>query len=289
MGFSSLDAIVNAATVDGKTNAIFWQKASANSGAGAAGRWYELLSSPGVPSAVTFSGSAGVATALNSSTVGAMPLIEGNVSPNTRHMISMSAWSNSTTVAPAQLILCDFLLYYPVNVVTGTPTTLNNSVTLPRYTDGIGVQAICSVSAAGALGAASPALTFTFTATDSAGTTSSQTGILTSPGNSAPTRTCFASNGGVFLPIPNGRVGVRRIDSYTLASGTAGTVNFILVKPLATIPLAATYIASERDLLYQIPALPQIQDGACLGWLVMPGGNMAANSNIMGTIRYAWN
>ena len=286
MGFSSYDDFINQTTSNNKTNQWYFQKVSSNAGASTAGRWHEFLTANGIPSAVSFSGSAGVATSLSSSTAGAMTLIEGNVGPNTRHLTNMMAWTNSTTVSPASLILCDFLLYYPACVVTGSPTALNNSTTLPRYADGKGVMAIIAVQTA--LGAASPALTLTFTATNSAGTTSSQSATLTSPGNSAPISTLFANSGGGFLPIPAGNVGVTKIDSYTLGSGTTGTVAMILVKPLMQIPLGTTYLPSARDTVFQMPSFPEIEDGACLGFIGMVGGAMAASSHIGGFIKYAW-
>lgn len=228
----------------------------------------------------------GKAIAMNSSTQGALYL-NSNVSPSTRHLLNICAWS-SGAASPGELILCDFLLYYPSLVVTGTPTVPANNVVLPRYATGAGVQAACFVQTA--LGAASPALTFTFTAVDSAGSThSGQTAVMTSPANSAPISTALLNNGNPFFPIPSGYTGIQSIQSYTIASGTTGTVAALLYRPIMQIPLCAQYLPSERDCLYQLLSMPQIFDGACLGFMVGIGGAMTTLQTIAGRIQYVYN
>ncbi len=95
------------------------------------------------PNAGSFSGSAGVATALSANSTGA-PNIGADQSPATRHLLAVELVSSIRAgrqeVDP--FLLLDLLLYYPACVVTGTPTALDNTVTLPRYTDGAGVMAL---------------------------------------------------------------------------------------------------------------------------------------------------
>jgi hypothetical protein len=285
-GFSSLDDLISEMTVNGKTQDFWFQKITSNGATGAAGRWYELFTGTGFPAAGTFSGTAGTAVQMASSTTGAMPL-NAAVSTDTRHLLNATVWSPTATVPVANLILCDFLLYYPAIVVTGTPTTLTNGVSLPRYTDGIGVQAFCAVQSA--FGAASPALTFTFTSTNSAGsTTGSRTAVMTAAANSAPISNILPNAGSQFFPIPSGDVGVVSVQSYTLASGTTGTAAIVLCKPLMQIPITQQYLASERETLFQLAALPRIYDNACLGWLLQPGGAMVTSSLVQGRCQYAW-
>ncbi len=276
MGFASIDALVAALSAGQRVDSIF-QKTFANGATTAAGRWVESFVATGVPGAGTYSGTAGVATVLNKDSAGAL-FLNANVSSDTRHLLTVTGFTSSTTMVPATAILCDFLLYYPACVVTGTPTTLNNTATIPRYTTGDGCMAIISVQTA--LGAASPALTLNFDSNQNTG----QTGVLTSPVNSAPVSQLFASSGQCFLPLPTGNLGVKKINSYTLASGTTGTVAFIIVKPLFTIPILQANVASERDLVMQLPSMPQVIDGACLGWLVQVGGAMTTNQTFAGNL-----
>lgn len=283
MGFSSVDDLVNEITTNGKFQRSTFQKTSINGATSAAGRWHSLFQGNGIPSAGSYTGTAGVATVLNSSSAGALPLGDSTVTPDTRHLLNIQAITPSTVVTPASLILCDFLLYYPACVVTGTPTTMNNTATLPRYADGVGVQ--CIVETQTANGATTPALTLNYRDQSD----SDQDGlVMTSPVASAPIGNLYAYNGGPFLPIASGDTGIKRINSYTLASGTTGTVAFVLVKPLAEIPLLAANTASERDYLTQLPSLPQIQDNACLGFIMLIGGAMTTVQTVMGKVEMGW-
>lgn len=283
MGFASHDDFVTEITTNGKMSISRYQKTNSAGATSAAGRAHSTFTWNGIPTAGAYSGTAGVATQLNSSTTGALAL-NSAVTPDTRHLLNASGYTPSTVVTPATLVLCDFLLYYPACVVTGTATTLNNTATLPRYTSGNGVM--CFIEVQSALGAASPALTLTYT--DQAGNTGNTGLALTSPANSAPVSTLFQNSGGIFLPLAGADTGVRKIDSYTLASGTTGTVAFVLCKPLAEIPLSAANAPSILDFYAQVPSLPQIQDGACLGFIVIIGAAMTASQTIMGQVGYGW-
>jgi hypothetical protein len=60
-----------------------------------------------------------------------------------------TAMCGSASGLPINLTLCDFLLYYPsVDDSVLDVQTLDNTVTLPRYQDGKGVQVI-AVTVAG--------------------------------------------------------------------------------------------------------------------------------------------
>lgn len=282
MGFTSLDALTAAMSAGQKERAVF-QKATSNAAASAAGRWHELFTATGIPAAGSWSGTTGAATAMTRSTAGALPL-GNNVTPDTRHLTKVAGCTTTSTVTPAVAVLCDFLLYYPGCVVTGAPTTLNNTVTLPRYTDGAGVQAFVAVQTA--LGATQPALTLTYT--DQAGNTGNTALALTAPVASASISTLFAFNGLPFMPLAGTDTGVRKIDSYTLATGTTGTVAFVLVKPLVEIPIVALSTMTVANMVHELPSLERVYDDACLGWMLSPGGAMAANATFFGSAEWAW-
>ncbi len=285
MGFSSVDDLVNEITTNSKFIRCNFQKASSNAATSAAGRGHSFFTATGIPTAGSYSGTAGTAVAMDSNTTGSLIMAgASSVTPDTKHLLTMNAYTPSTTVTPCTLMLVDFLLYYPSCVVTGAATTLTNTATLPRYTDGEGVM--CMVEVQTALGAASPALTLNYRSQSNSDQNASF--ALTSPANSAPVSTLFGYNGAIFLPLAAGSRGVKRINSYTLASGTTGTVAFVLVKPIVEIPLLAANTASERDFLSQLPSLPKIEDGACLGFISVIGGAMTASQTIMGKVEMGW-
>jgi hypothetical protein len=282
MGFSSVDDLVNEISANGKTSKLMYQKTSVNGAASAAGRWHECFTWAGFPVAGVLTGTAGTAFSMDSTRSGSLG-IGANVSPDTRHILNASVFSPTATMLPATFILCDFLVTYPSLVVTGTASTLTPTA-LPRYTNGDGVMGIVSVQSA--LGAASPALTFTYT--DQAGNAGNVAAAITAPAVSAPLSTLFQVDGSPFIRLAAGDTGIRSVQSYTIATGTTGAVSLSLVKPLATIPVLAINTASERDFLYQLPSLPQIQDGACLGWIVQVGGALVTGGTFQGLSDLGW-
>lgn len=254
-----------------------------------AGRWHECMGGTGSGGVMTLTGTAGVGAALSSATSGAFPQQTANVTPDTKHILTLSAVTPAATAVPGILVLTDLLYMYPSCVVTGTPSTLNNGAARPtRHNNGTGVQ--CSAFVVGALGAATPSLTVTYT---DQGGTGSNTGTLTASANSLPVGACLtggsaATLGSLYMNLANGDSGVRTLDSYTIASGTTGTVTFMLHRPLATIPLVAANVAGERDFLFNMPSLPQIPDDACLGMFLLTGGALTAGNQVQVDIGTAW-
>lgn len=215
----------------------------------------------------------------------------GNVSSDTKHIVNMGAWTNLAASAPATLYLVDLLGCYPrIATNSSSVQSLNNTLTLPRYTSGAGVRAFMSLNTANGANAQNSTISYTNTAPTSGrglGTTVSNTA-------SAITSHIFHSgaatgNTGPFLPLAGGDLGVKSVESvqFSAASASAGFVDLVLCKPLAAIPLTAAFYTNERDFLNQIPSLPKVEDGACLGLMVGCGAVMAA-SVYMGYIDFAW-
>jgi hypothetical protein len=90
------------------------------------------------------------------------------------------------------------------------------------------------------------------------------------------------------MNLANGDSGVRQLDSYTLASGTTGTITYMLHRPIATIPLVAANVAGERDFLFNMPSLPKIDDDACLGFFLLTGGALTAGNQVTVDMTMAW-
>jgi len=282
MAINGMDSLI-AAFSAGQSAKGYFQKATSNAATSAAGRWHEMFTAAGIPTAGSWTGSAGVATVMNASTQGALNTGTASVSPDIKNLVSWKIQSPTATLVPASFYLVDFLLYYPACVVTGTPTTLNNTATLTRYTDGVGVFPIIAVQTAH--GAAAPALTLNYRDPSD----NDQNGlVMTSPVNSAPISTCYLNNGSPFLPLATTDNGVKRINSYTLASGTTGTVAMILVKIIAEIDLYAINTGVLADYIANTPTFPKIEDDACLGIIGVCGGAMVASSVLSGTITTVW-
>jgi hypothetical protein len=218
----------------------------------------------------------------------------GNVSTDTKHILNMGAWTNAATGAPSVLMLVDLLGCYPrIDLNVNTSQTLTNTATLPRYTDGKGVRAFLSVSEAPGATPANLVMSYTNPGSTSgrglvavvALTVSAIAGHILHSGTAA-------SNFGPFLPLAAGDAGVKSVQSVQLsaamAAGSGAIGNLVLCKPLATLPLTTAFQAAERDLLNQLPSLPQIVDGACLGFLLFAGAAVAANTQFQGYVDLGW-
>lgn len=158
---------------------------------------------------------------------------------------------------------------------TGNKTT--NTPALPRYTDGIGVEAWLEISTA--VSANTPVLTLN-SYTNTAGT-AAQTGAAVTL-SATPTASAMYQ-----FTVATGDVGIKSVETINVGTaGTNGVANLVLMKRLVEIPISANSF-SERDLVLQLTSLPRIYDGAslCLGFMA----STTTAPNVFGTIRLAYN
>jgi len=217
----------------------------------------------------------------------------GDVSTDTKHVLNVSAITAVATGVPGVLMLCDILGAYPrINMNSASSQTLDNTPTLPRYTSGAGVRAFL-VADTGTTGAT--AHNFTYSYTNQASTSNRNAPVTVACTASAIVPHIVhsgvaASNYGPFIPLAAGDSGIKSVQSVQLsaASGTATFASLVLAKPLLTLPITTASVAAERDLMNQLPSLPQIYDGAYLSWLFFPGAATAASTNFYGSIDFGW-
>lgn len=295
MGFSSMDDFVNQITNNGKRWRADWNKATFTTTAHTAGLWYSLFRGGGNPTADTILGT-GTNLAFQSLTDAIAGALQhgGNVSPATKHIVNASSFSAAATSMPAIFMLVDLLGFYNITSVTTTGAqTLNNTVTLPRYTDGAGVQAFLTPSTV--MGAATPNITLTYTNSDNTASRTTPSNPALPQGNSAAAVTQIVHSGtgagkfGPFIPLAAGDKGIRSVQSINLsASYLSGVLNLILCRPLLTLPMTTIGVAAERDLMNQVPSMPRVFDGACLAWLMYAGAATPVGSNFYGHLDFAW-
>lgn len=294
MGYSSLDDFIASVTVDGKFNRYDWNKITGGA-AYTAGRWYDLSSLAGNPPANAWTGTALNAQAPND-TSGFGMYHGGNVSTETKHILNVAAMSSAATGVPSILMLVDLCLYYPgINMNLSTRQTLVNSTTLTRYTDGKGLRSW--VTATATSGATAHNLdNGAGTGTeyvDQDGNTSVHPGTIAFTASAIVPHISHsgtaANNFGPFLPLAAGDYGVRSYNYFKLSAASgSGTAALCIGKPLATIPLTTVSVMTERDLMNQLPSLPQVQDGACIVPLLYAGAAVATSTNFYGAIETGW-
>lgn len=94
---------------------------------------------------------------------------------------------------------------------------------------------------------------------------------------------------GPFMPLAAADGGIRTVEQFNYsASHTSGTTNLVLCRPLLTLPMTTIGVASERDLMNQIPSLPRVFDGACLTWLMYAGAATPVSSAFYGHLDFGW-
>lgn len=179
---------------------------------------------------------------------------------------------------------------------SGTHTMMTQT---PRASNGVGCQACIVAQTAPTAGGPN----MTASAYDAAGSFAG-TGTRAFQGSPTcgaaadayATRVIHSGNAagryGPFLPLQGGDTGVARVNSFTLSAGTAytgsGVLALLLVKPLADLALPVTGMWSERDLVNQLPSLPTVEDGACLGWMLFSTGATTNNSPLNSYIDVGW-
>ena len=293
-GFQSQDNMINAISTLGQSYRTDWQKSTFATTAHTAGLWYSLMRCGGNPAADTILGTGtNLAFQALSDTVATASGIPhgGNVGGH-KVLLSAAAQTATATTAPCVLMLVDMLGFYPITTVTTTGAqTLNNTVTLPRYTDGAGVQAFLTPSTV--MGAATPNITLNYT--NSAGTAGKATPVTLPIGNSAAAVTSVVHSGtgsgkyGPFVPLAAGDAGIRSVQSINLsASYVSGVLNLMLCKPLLTLPITTLGVTAERDLVNQFASMPRIYDGACLQWLMLAGAATPVASPLSGHLEFGW-
>lgn len=286
-GFRGQWEINNAVSL-GKEFYSFWRKTPSQTTV--AGNWFDMSMSPGNPAPQYYAASPLVAQQMKRSTDGGIPH-GANVSTAQKFLQRFLIMSASGTGLPMPYILCDYLLYYPfVDTGTNDEQFMTNSVTLPRFTDGKGVQIMAvSVAASGGL---QPSFVVNYTnSAGTAGRTSKTCVLSTSTFNGAimTNNQTTAVSHMPFVPLADGDMGVRSIESVTFTSGTdVGLLALVLVKPLMTGVILEQTAPSEVVLPANTSDMPLIYDDAFLGLLTLPNGSLSGVA-FHGEIETIWN
>lgn len=181
------------------------------------------------------------------------------------HLLEGMVFGGAGTLeAPAQFLICDWLLYYPFLDGDSTdPQDLVNDVALPRYTSGSGLRAYI---VAQGTGTGTGAYTLSYTNQDGTpGRTASGTTALPSGSGFVLTTGSGAANRQEpFVALQAGDTGIRSIEQFTWTTAPGGISALVIVKPLAPILYAEIGTVSEQVFW---PRFPRVESGAYLGVL----------------------
>lgn len=271
------------AELDGKVRHYTWRKTPSQ--VTTAGLWFDLSMSPGRPvPKYWFDAPPAIAKQISYSQDGGLEH-GGGVSPSEKYLRLTTGIATAATALPLTMILCDYLLYYPsIDDSVLDEQVMDNTVTLPRYTDGEGVQAI-AVSVAGRTGGAS--FYFTYTNQDGVSGRVSRTVFQNSAAALGTLQNSGVNNNASAMPfigLQAGDTGIRSIDSVVMLSADVGLMTLILVKPLGTSVIREITAPVEKDYFMESGTIPRIYDDAYLSFLCLPQGTLAATA-LMGDIK----
>lgn len=279
-GFASVGRFAGAEEA-GRTHVCSFRKVPSQ--ATVAGWWCDLSMAAGNPKPNYYASSPLVAATLD----GFDGVFHGSAqSPATKHLTHLLAVS-PTAGFVGQLQLLDYVLYYPfVDGDSLDEQPMDNTVTLPRYATGEGLQ-VMAVNVTPTIGGG----TFTFTYVDQDGNTQTspvQTCSTTAGGIASVTTSQQATGGtGPFLTLASGSRGIRSITSVTFLAGSGGLMSLVLCKPIVDFAIREINTPVEVELVSRRPGPPQIVDGAYLNFIANTAATVAAGT-LTGLARFAW-
>jgi len=273
-GFKTIGEVVDC-ELNGRVRDYIWRKTP--SAATTSGIWFDLSMSPGMPvPKYWFDAAPLTARQITQSADGGF--YHGpNVSPSEKYLRKVTTMANAATALPMNVILCDYLLYYPtIDDGTTDEQLMDNTTTLSRYTDGKGVRMIAVTT-----GARTGGQTFTVKYTNQDGVTGRVSQVVlqntsTVLGTITTSNTSAKNGADPFIPLQDGDSGVRAVESVTMTNVDTGIFSIILVKPLVQTCFREVTVPYEKDFLIPTTDLVKIEDNAFLNFLCLPLGTLAA-------------
>lgn len=266
------------------------------------GQWYDCSYAGGNPIANYYASSPLVADVLDPMKGIVVPQMVAGAKQWLHRWSAMSAAASATSVTNAnqQLMLMDYLLYYPfVDMdAAGEDQVMGNTVALPRYSDGVGVQMMVvaqSITVGGGR--------FTITYTDSDDVQRTTTSMFCgAAGPSGAIVQAVLGTGGLvpFVPLKAGVRGVKRIDSCNFSVPNGGLCAIVLVRPLdeqwlreecrttTTGTIESFGDVTEKEAISRRGGIVEIKSGAFLGILARGANGSLASSILTGTVETVW-
>lgn len=262
---------------EGRINNVSFRKVPSQ--ASTAGTWCDLSMASGNPSPNFYSGNELTATVFDGN--------KGIYKGSSEYLFEIMAQTSSANAAPMTLTLCDYLLFYPqIDMDSVDIQTMDNTTTLPRYTDGNGVRMFVVAQYPYVGG-----VDFTVTYTNSQGVSNRTTGLIRC--NTATNIASFIHSGsltnsyGAFLPLQSGDTGVQSVQDITFSGSNGGLGALVLVRPIYNTIIRELQSPSESNCFKDSALLPKIEQGAYLNFICLPNASIAG-APITGTIKTIW-
>lgn len=218
------------------------------------------------------------------------------VTPDNKYLHKIAMFCATAAAAPAPYLLCDYLLYYPIIDMDSTDeqafiNTVDNPLvpSLPRYTDGKGVQMFV-VATNPFVGGQTFQIKYKNTLDQDRISKPCVCNVGTNIGTILNSYAVLAADGkrwGPFVELQQGDVGIKSVTSIQFMLSNGGLACLVLCKPIATLMLKGVDAWAEVDFIKDKMELPRIYDNAYLNLLTMPSATIAG-AIITGEITTIW-
>lgn len=299
-GFKNVSALVDSFD-NGKTWISTFRKQPAAS-ATIAGHWFDYSYAAGNPIPNYYASSPLVADVLDEKKGIIIPRMSGDDKQFIHRITAMTAAAGATTTTSQNqsLMLLDYLLYYPFIDMdaAGEDQAMDNTITLPRYADGVGVQMMV-ISQAPTIGGGRFTITYV-DSDDNPQTTVSMYCAAAQPAGAGVQAVNAAGGLTPFVPLNAGSKGVKSVTSCNFSVANGGLCAIVLVKVLETHYLMEESRrtttgtiesfgdATEKEAMRLRGGITEIKDGAFLGFYGRGTAGSLASSVLVGTLETVW-
>ena len=222
----------------------------------------------------------------------------GNVASGKKylnHITLCNAESNSGTFHKLYDLL-DYLVYYPfVEGDNSDEQIMDNTVTLPRYADGVGLRLFC-VAQSSYIGGGNMVVKYIDSNDVQRNTISLVVGNALSPSAGCfPTNNAMTPLIGNFIPLVNG---IKRVVSVTFTGSNGGVFCFVICKRIlsafnacqwSTANATRSIGITDESMIATRRYMPEILNQACLGFIGSSTvGSGTQTKSMIGNIKTVW-
>lgn len=204
-----------------------------------------------------------------------------SMAPYRRYLHSVESAAYGALNVSSSFMVYDLLAYYPFVDGDGGFQTMDNTLSLPRYADGAGVQmALLNTVIPNTSGSSNVVINFDNQDGDTVSTPAFS--LINSSSNSNAYQHQAINNFGLidgrvpFVNLPSGSTGVRRVNSINVPGSTGGAYSLCLIKPVMSFKgvvqgsgqnnFPRAWANSNRSMQF-----PEVLDGAALNIMYLNG------------------
>lgn len=288
-GFANVRALT-ASFDEGRTWMSTFRKVPAGT-ATIQGQWYDYGYASGNPIPNYYAAAPLEAATLEASKGIIVPTMAANES---LFLHRLTVMSSGATASLQPLMLLDYLLYYPfVDMdAAGEEQAMVQTQSLPRYTDGVGVQMIM-VAQSPTVGGGR--FTINYTGSDDVDYTSGSLYCAAAQPSGALVSASAGAAGVIpFVALQPGVRGVKKVNWVNFSVANGGLVAVVLVKPiehtqaLESVSVAGVGAAVEKEAMRGRGGMSKIESGAFLGLIGQGTAGSLASSPLVGLLETVW-